>query len=114
MIHHHSIYHQMLTFLIENDQLTLTENKLHITFTSTSIEFNPPKHINGIDLNYIRNLSKVGKDLYNGGILRVLEIEPVQVIKNYLQIRANYSLSINTQEETFNSVINYLIWNKKF
>jgi len=90
-----SIYYRCIQFLIDN-------NSVNVAFAHDGLSFDPP-----YDLSVQESLFR------NNSILRMLEIEPVEVVENYLKIKINIIVSLKANRSNLKEIYMKLSLNEK-
>jgi hypothetical protein len=103
-----SLYYQSLKYLITSDELLINDNNLIIYFAYRGIKFIPPNEINAIKITHLYNIEKQGFNYAKDGLLRYLEIEPLEVIKNYVRLKINAYVSLETNNTNYSLVLECL------
>jgi hypothetical protein len=88
--------------------LTQDGGRIFITFKYSDLSFSPPQKINSTLIIFLFDI-KNQQTLYTfNGVFRYLEIEPVEVVKNYLHVKININLSIDIKADNFDIIKNNL------
>ena len=90
-----SIYHQALSYLILNEEITVHQQQVAITLDYSGIKFSPPRKIGDVSIIYLYDQEKQSQELQRNGVFRRCIIEPVEVIKNFLSVTIHVSVSID-------------------
>ena len=102
-----SPYYHSLEYLIKNNELNLREEVI-IKFKYESLDFDVPQEILGQKLTYLYNLQIQEPQIRKNGIIRMLEIEPIRVIKNFLEVQIDASMSIKADFSSFQGIFEEL------
>lgn len=103
-----SIYYQSISYLLENELLIQDNGRIFIAFKYSGLSFSPPPKINSTNIIFLFDI-KNQQTLYTiNGVFRYLEIEPVEVVKNYLHVKININLSIDIKADNFDIIKNNL------
>lgn len=106
MKNNESVYLEAIKLIINSN-----DNKpqdLVITFKYKNINFFPPKIIGDTKIIYLSNPDKQFDQLAHHGVLRFLEIEPVDIVNNYVQLKINSSLSLKSDINNYDLMLKNL------
>jgi hypothetical protein len=102
-----NIYYLALEALLKNLQ-EAPERKINLTYCYKDLNFIPPNTIYKYDINYLDNVDNSIIEKFENGILRLVEMEPVDVVRNYLEIKFNHILYLNFENRNIDETLLHL------
>ena len=113
-----SLYHQALDYLIRHNEIIINDNRLLLAYKYLDLNFFHPPKLGNVEVYLLDNLERQELEYGKDGLLRYLEIEPMDVVKSVLRIKLNVCLSINSDAKNYDLMIDQLsaveregVWN---